>query len=177
MRLYHFTDQVHLPEIMRSQVLETTESNIGSPDPDWKPFGSHLGPDVVWLLDTPAIDAAHGLIRHPSHVASLLAVGYSEEETDKTRIRFEVSIPKHHVHKWTKWHPARSRMNPTWRSALIQSAGGDEAASHWWVSTSPIPAKQWVEVRDVGTDQVLWTPDNGYTPTVHLLDEAQEVRG
>lgn len=44
--LYHFTSEAHLPGILESRAILPTESNIGSPSPDWQPYGQNVGPRV-----------------------------------------------------------------------------------------------------------------------------------
>ena len=78
MKLYHFTCREHLEAIKRDGVILTTESNIGSPLPRLKPFGEHVGPDVVWLTDCPNLDRGdHGL---------------SGSAADKSAVRITVEI-------------------------------------------------------------------------------------
>lgn len=135
MRLFHFTSAHHWPLIEQAGFLKTVESNVDM-------LRSHAGPDVVWLLDTPTVDLPHGLVMP----------GYP---IDKTQVRFTVEVPK--PIRWSEWGPTQS-MDPEWRETFLNAAGGDEAAEHWWVVPARIPAKRWVEVRDMSTDEVLWTP-------------------
>lgn len=123
MILYHFTHVGHLPSILAEGRLRTTESNISITK-------MHAGPDVVWLFDTPTIPEA-------TTDGSLYA--------EKRRVRFTVSIPRAHVHQWSKWGPVQS-MSPSWKEAFLKAGGGMSAARKWWVATSPIPASQWLEV-------------------------------
>lgn len=125
---YHFTSAYHLESITASGVIIPSESNIGSPDRTMPPYGPHLGPDVVWLLDTPdpyAFD--HGL------TGSLY---------DKRMIRIGVRVP---AIKWTEWAPAE-RMSPEWRSLLIKAGGGPDAADHWYIWPSPIRRGRWTDI-------------------------------
>lgn len=136
MRLYHFTSALHWPRIANSGVLAGSESNLDM-------FRPNAGPDVVWLLDTPvATDYPHGL----------------EGGIDKKRIR--VTVESNLAIKWTDWRPAQA-MEPLWRDAVLEAAGGADAADHWWVlPTAGLRNKRWVEVRDMHDDTVLWLPDD-----------------
>lgn len=138
MTYFHFTHAFHLPRILATGYLKTTESNIGSPFPvPFGPHGERVGPDVVWLFDTPepewANDKAHGL--YP----------------DKRRIRFEVDVK---AVRWLDWAPAK-QMAPEWRELFLQGAGGLEAAERWYVLPSPIYRKRWVDIIDTTTGKSL----------------------
>jgi hypothetical protein len=126
--LYHFTSTTHLPRILRTEYLKTVESNIAAP-----PY-AHVGPDVVWLLDTPTCDYPHGLLK---------------SSVDKQEIRFTVDVPGI---RWLDWPPV-AKMELDWRRALLKAAGGEDAAAHWYVYPRRIPAKRWVEIRNVKRDQ------------------------
>jgi hypothetical protein len=129
MYLYHFTSGWHLSAIAQAGVINVTESNHSM-------LQSGAAPDVVWLLDTPEVGHDHGL-------------GAGDF---KRTMRITVDVE---AVKWTDWEYAKS-MDPDWRRALLSGVGGEEAAEHWWVSLEPIDRSNWVEVRDVLADQVLW---------------------
>lgn len=133
---YHFTCRENFRGILSSEVLLTTESNVGSPIPDWKPFGANYGPPVVWLLDTPEINFDHGL---------------SGGVFDKTTVRIAVDVP---AIRWLDWEPA-SRMHYKWKKSFIKTGGGQEAASHWYVWPLPIKKNHWVEILVNGYSQLL----------------------
>jgi len=127
MILYHFTSLYHhLPRIIDSGVLRPSESNVGSPYPEHFPHGDHVGPDVVWLLDTPDLGG------HPH--------GLAGSSVDKTRVMFTVDVA---AVPWVDWLPA-ARMDPRWRDLFISSAGGDDAARHWYVYPGVIPRRRWL---------------------------------
>lgn len=130
MRLYHFTSARHLPQILRDESLRPSESNVGSPSPDMPPFGMGVGPDVVWLLDSPDLDHNHGLFA---------------DKTGKDAVRFEVEVP---ALRWTDW-AWTAQMHPTWRDIMIDSAGGTDAAQHWYVFPAEIPMSRWITVTDL----------------------------
>lgn len=128
MRLYHFTSPLHLPIILSTGRLKVTESNVSYRI-------EHAGPDVVWLLDTPDPGAGrdHGLRkRHPSH-------------PDKREIRFTVDVPDYLCHRWTDWLPAKG-MPAVEREAMIETGGGADCASHWWVTERIIREDRWVSI-------------------------------
>ena len=130
--LYHFTSQIHLPMIQAAGQLRTTESNIGSVTPIRPPYGDHIGPDVVWLLDTADLDGR----RH----------GLQGSSADKTRVRFTVRA---RATRWVSWPPAQ-RMHPEWREEFIRDGGGPAAARRWWVSERPIPSTAWLQIDVMG---------------------------
>jgi hypothetical protein len=141
MRLYHYTSTKHLPFIIQHGYLAPSESNIGSPNPDEAPAGAHLGPDVVWLLDTPDLDHDHG-IKGKADVYQHLR--------DKTEVLFVLELQ---AIKWSDWEPVLW-MNPNWRRTLVDIGGGPEAADHWYVFPGRIHKKRWVSVRNTKTDEV-----------------------
>lgn len=138
MILYHFTSPMHWALIYQSGRLQVSESNIGSPAPSMQPCGEHVGPGVVWLLDTPEVAFDHGL------TGSIV---------DKTEVRISVDVPR--PIRWSQWEWI-NHMHPAWREALVERAGGPEAAEHWFVVPANVRARHWTEVRNVKTDEVLW---------------------
>ncbi len=142
--LYHFTSSLHLPKILASGALLPTESNI-------HPYQPHAGPDVVWLLDTPEVEFDHGLtypLEHPAHGSGV----------SKSEIRFEVSSPL--AVKWSEW-AWLLRMEKGWRDTLVEAAGGEEAADHWYVLPGRIPASRWASVTETATGRTLVIPEGG----------------
>ncbi|MGY1777772.1 hypothetical protein ACI8AV_18095 [Geodermatophilus sp. SYSU D00804] len=132
---YHFTSQNNLSLIQQAGVITTTESNVGSSRADMPPFGEHVGPDVVWLLDVPELEFEHGLPRSSGN---------------KREVRFTVRC---RAIRWLDWHPAK-RMHPAWRARMIEAAGGMDAARHWWVSERPIARADWSAVDIVPAERV-----------------------
>lgn len=126
--LYHFTSAVHLPAILGSRYLHTVESNVSA-------TREHAGPDVVWLTTSPTAEAGHGL------QSSLV---------DKTEIRFAVEVDKRSVHKWREWAKARGS-SQEWMAVLARSGG----SATWRVMTVPIPAENWIEVKNMATGEIL----------------------
>jgi hypothetical protein len=135
--LFHYTSERHWTLIKQRGVLLTSESNIGSPVPTWKPCGHRLGPDVVWLLDLSELgDVNHGL---------------NGSVFNKREVRIEVDVPGI---KWLDWAPAQ-QMNPNWRKAFINAGGGDEAAGHWYVWPREIANDHWLSVLINGVDEPI----------------------
>jgi hypothetical protein len=133
MRLYHFTSEYHLSRILATGVLRVTDPNLMV-----EPLA---GSGVVWLLDMPDpwddnLDASHGLTEA------------------KTAVRITVDVPD--ARAWLDWLTSRV-FQPTWVQAIIDTGGGVDAARHWWVVPRPIPRPEWIEVRNMRTDELLWT--------------------
>ena len=147
MRLYHFTSNVHWPEIEQDGALRPSESNVGSPVPNLQPYGERYAGDVVWLLDTSTLEFDHGL---------------GKSFVDKTTTRLTVEVPERYATRWLQWAPARA-MNPTWFDAFVKRAGGLEAVEHWWVFPSELHRRHWLEVRDMPSDTVIWSRNNTTT--------------
>jgi len=132
--LYHFTSPERLRLIYAAGAIHVTESNIGSPRPDWPPFGEHVGPFVVWLTDLEEVGAGRG--------AGLDA---SLDGTDKTTVRITVEVPDLDVTWWPDFRQAHG-MNRQWRRALEK--GRDPES--WFVVERPISRNEWVRVEMLG---------------------------
>ncbi|MCI2423457.1 hypothetical protein MOQ72_39205 [Saccharopolyspora sp. K220] len=127
--LYHFTSQYHLSKILASGKLNPTESNIGSANPMLKPYGTNVGPKVVWLLDTPDLgDHSHGL---------------RGSFFDKTAVRITVTTTR--AIRWKNWKWTK-RMNPEWKRDLLRAGGGMSAAGRWWVVVGSIPQAEFARI-------------------------------
>lgn len=154
--LYHYTCLEHLPRILESGLLKTTESNLSV-------VRSHAGPDVVWLTTDPDCKHGHGIGNNDEYAAkNARSIGIEPtpemmEKWDKTRIRFTIRLPNTHVHKWQEWSRKYS-IDPTWRKAFIKAANG--GVNTWRVVEHPILQDRWVEIIDRHTGQHLWTPRN-----------------
>lgn len=150
--LYHYTCLEHLPKILFSGFLKTTESNVSIER-------SHAGPDVVWLTTDPDCKHGHGIdqasIVHTARQQGVEPTPEMLEQWDKTRIRFTVRLPNNHVHKWLDWSQ-KFQMNPLWRKAFIKAARGGTGT--WRVVEHPVFQDRWVEVIDRHTGEYLWTP-------------------
>lgn len=124
MILYHFTSTLHWPRIEAAGFIKTTESNL-------HPVQQHYGPDVAWFLDTPDLDYDHGLIAF--------------SPVDKTAVRITVDVPDKWVRSWLDWADAQG-IDPDWRSIMIETGGGIDAARHWMVTFRPIRSDRWTHV-------------------------------
>lgn len=132
-RFYHFTSLRHLDSIEQRGVILPTESNVGSAVPGLEPFGEHVGPDVVWLLDVAdPFEHGHGLV----------GAGQFPPRDDKRAVRIEVDVP---AILWLAWAPAL-RSNPAWRSVFMHAGGGGAAYAHWYVWPAPIKRGRWTSV-------------------------------
>lgn len=150
MLLYHFTSRLHLPSIQGEGVIRTTDPNLfaaGGPvtrlDPETGEVsttgGPILGQPVVWLLDTRTAEGYdHGLL-----------LNYV---VDKRAVRVTVDVPD--AVQWQRWVTAR-RHDARYVGAIVKVGGGVSAARHWFVVPRPIPATEWVEIRDMRTGTVL----------------------
>ena len=130
--LYHFTSPQHLPRILDSGYLDTTESNISF-------RREHAGPDVVWLTTSPEPEAG--------------SLGLSNLFHDKYAYRITVRLPKRDVHRWRDWARAHGS-SPETITRLIGSSGGGGSGT-WRVIQRRIPAAEWVEVRHTASGAVV----------------------
>lgn len=132
--LYHYTSEFHLPLILTTGFLKTTESNIGSPSLEMRPYGEHVGPDVVWLTDVPNVRNGHGLAMPDASYPSKYAV------------RFSLNVPD--AIPWAKFASDHG-INRRWYDLLNKTGGG--TARHWWVSPRSIYAPEWQSVDLLGS--------------------------
>jgi hypothetical protein len=124
--LYHYTTVLHLPSILRTGWLTTTESNLSL-------TVEHAGPDVVWLTKT---ETGHG--------NGLLGA------VDKMAVRFTVNPDPAHTHWWPIWSRAQGITREIY-NALEKTSGG--SAANWWVSTRPIPLSAVTSLTVHGVDK------------------------
>jgi len=135
--LYHFTSPERLARIQGAGVLRTTESNIGSGHPDWRPYGEHIGPDVVWLTDDQSPDGR------------ALALDLQIDGTDKMAVRITVDVDEADVWWWPDFalhHGAHRK----WRRLL----GQGRAPESWWVHPAPIPVASFLAVEARASESV-----------------------
>lgn len=124
MRLYHFTSREHLASIRCDGYLRLTESNVSAP---WQ----HLAmTPVVWFVDTPVLQHDHGL---------------GGSAVDKRDVRIAVDVPESWTLRWLDWANGQG-IDGHWLNALVDAAGGFEAAAHWWVTFRVVHHDRWVEV-------------------------------
>ena len=148
MSLYHFTCTLNLPSILKRGYLSAVESNVSGRRPRY-------GPDVVWLVDTPVLDADHGVgrsqmegIRRKAAARGLVLDDDYLASADKTRVRIEVDAAG--CVRWLEW-PWQSRMTKRWRDGLLSGVGGMEAAEHWWVHEGRITRERWLGIEVDGS--------------------------
>lgn len=135
--LFHYTNPVHLAEILDSGKLKRTNSNLVRPvngrmenhnfvsdTDDFRP--------VVWLTDSIS-PKGHGIEQKGI-----------ETERDKTRIRIEVAVtPDLHIQKWRDWAD-ENNMDPEWRAIIT----GGYAYKTWYITEQEIPITSIVEIYD-----------------------------
>lgn len=129
--LYHYTCLFHLPSIMNSGILNTTESNA---------FNKNAR-DVVWLTSSLFPDN-HGLLYDPN----------MPDDLNKTRIRITVRREPFMI-PWVDWC-RRVGVNEDIKRCIIESANADETHLTWVVSEKPISRSLWLKVEDLWTRQV-----------------------
>jgi hypothetical protein len=133
-RAYHYTSTTHLEYILREGELKRTESNLSAVSP-------RLGPDVVWLIDSPDLEGAnHGL---------------AGSMVDKTEVCFEVEAPDRWTTRWVDWAKLQG-IDQLWLESLVRFSGGEDQARRWYVSFAKIPREAWVRVWNTKTDQVYY---------------------
>jgi hypothetical protein len=126
MILYHYTSLVHLELIKQDGIIKTTESNIGSPSPLWKPYGNNIGPQVVWLTDQPEVKTGHGL---------------DSNVVNKFQVRLKFDLPD--AIRWVEFANQHG-INKKWYRILDKT--GNYTARHWYVLTRPI---QLFEIQEI----------------------------
>lgn len=131
MLLNHFTSEMHLGLILRCGLLVTTESNIGSPVPEWPPTGEHVGPDVVWftLQDEPSdvgLDSARATI-------------------PKGGVRMVCDVPDADCRHWPEWARGYG-IHPDWYRHVGRAAGQESNPDTWWVVERAVPWTEWVRI-------------------------------
>ena len=133
---YHYTSTERLVMIRSTGIIRTTESNIGSGRSDWPPFGSHVGPDVVWLTDEPEPD---------SQALALTTI----DGSDKTEVRITVSLADDEVMWWPDFAKQHG-IHRQWRRAL--ELGRDPQS--WWVVERAIALCEVVAIEQRFSDSV-----------------------
>lgn len=144
MTFYHYTSKSRLERILEQGVLLPSESNVGAP---WQ--GEHVGPDVVWLLDTPTLTFDHGLLA---------------DKTSKNEAIIAVDVP---AIRWLDWSYTAS-MDPEWFEVFVEAGGGPVAAEHWYVFPAPIRKKRWVGVLSDGS--MTFSKDSWASAFMHAQD-------
>lgn len=127
--LYHFTSPERLLLILEWGGLRTTESNVGSGNPKWKPYGERYAPDVVWLTSD------------PSPAPSDVALEGTVDGTDKTAIRLTLALPPEEVLAWRDFAEHHG-INPKWKALLERG----RAPWTWYVLPRPAPLSEVVAI-------------------------------
>lgn len=147
--LHHFTAVYWLPRIIDSGFIDTTESNCSET--------KHAGPDVAWFTT----DDGSDLDVIQRHVGPALRLDWETRQMvpdpdphpafDRTRIR--ITVRTRRARRWSDWLKATGFQRD---SAWLRRLTAGCRWSTWWVSPTPVPTTDWVEVRDIFTDRVLW---------------------
>lgn len=138
-RLWHFTNEAHLRDILKEGVIKTTEANVT--------MARERSRKVVWLLDVDKIDADHGLafaLVTVNGSSQLVSMDDVPREWDKRRVRIAVDLPGRAAQKWIDWSQQHATRDA--RQALIRTGGGYSAARHWYVSEHAIPRLRWLSI-------------------------------
>ena len=135
--LFHYTNPVHLGEILASGKLKLTCSNLVRPvngrmeDHNFVSDTDGYRP-VVWLTDSIS-PYGHGIDQEGIMT-----------ERDKARIRIEVAVtPDLHIQKWMDWAD-ENNMDPEWRAAITHRT----AFKTWYITEQEIPITSIVEIYD-----------------------------
>lgn len=130
--LYHYTCELHLGSIMRSQMLNTTGSNV-----------NHI--PVVWMTSNPIPDDLGIGVR-----------GGMPPELDKTRYRFTIQWEPH-FKNFTQWCEEHG-IDQGEIDLLAATAGESDTHESWYVSEEPVLMKSWISIDNLVTRKHLWDP-------------------
>jgi hypothetical protein len=130
MKLHHTTDEVGIDGIISSGVIKTT----------WRcKLDDDSMIELVWLTSRP-----DGWLR---------TVG-----PKTTTHRIEVSLPDHEVMSW-----AELKRNPLLPWAMARQFevtanmhGIRSDPESWYVINRPIPLQEWIEIRQISDDRLIW---------------------
>lgn len=137
-------------------------------------FGSHVGPDVVWLTKDPTpVQRWAAVERLPDEA----------EEYRKSEVLFVVDVPDEDVNKWSEW-AFEQGIHPFWYDCLDSTdlfLLKQNAAEDWYVVPREIPKSEWVGIYQAKSKKALWlNPDKfdidpeNYLPN-GLLDPEKAV--
>lgn len=130
--LYHYTCEIHLGSIMRSQMLQPTFSNVNQKN-------------IAWLTSSPS----------PKDLGIGIRGGVPAE-LDKTRYRFAIRWEPH-FKKWTQWCQDEG-IDPEASDLLARTCGETDTSDSWYVSEEPIAMTSWLSVDNLATGKRLWDP-------------------
>lgn len=139
--LYHFTSTYHLPSILAAETLTLTESNIGSPNEAWEPYGEHYGPDVVWCFNVPK-----PIMGSPTMLmARGTTAGGDHFLIDKRLVRITIEVPEEDVVRFTPWAKDLG-IHPSWLKVMQKG----NPSKNWYCVLRPVPMDEWltVEIRE-----------------------------
>ncbi|WP_299442621.1 hypothetical protein [uncultured Phycicoccus sp.] len=131
-RLYHYTSLANLPRILEAGFIDVT-------NPSTSPRRELDAPEVVWLTAN----------WRPGRF-KLVTDGHELIDYSRTAVRFTVSVPEQETIPWEEF--AR-----TWGESevVIRTMTTNGHVRRWRVIERPIPATEWVEVRDMRTDELI----------------------
>ena len=130
--LYHYTNEISLGPIVRSQMIDVTGSNVNNIP-------------VVWLTSNPKPDDL-----------GVGVPGGMPPELDKTRYRFTIQWEPH-FKKWTQWCK-ENNVPQEMMDLLAASAGETDTHDSWYVSEEPVLMKSWLSIDNLVTRKHLWDP-------------------
>jgi hypothetical protein len=136
MTLYHFTDTVRLPWILKSGELRPGKNQLGGfPDPDF-----------LWATTSPVGDrsatCSGGLCAELYRAGKTRLVRFTLREDDFTRWRDIVRV----FPAWTAKHVAR-----------LERVAKDSPAA-WWCRAEPLPSSRWVGIETRSYAFAGWRP-------------------
>ena len=132
--LYHYTSEINLGPIVKSQMIDLTGSNV-----------NHM--PVVWMTSNPSPEDLGIGVR-----------GGLPTELDKTRYRITIQWEPH-FKKWTQWCKEYG-VPKELMDALAESAGITDTHDSWYVSEKPVLMKSWLSIDNLVTRKHLWDPSH-----------------
>ena len=132
--LYHYTSEIHLGPIVRSQMIELTDSNVNNIP-------------VVWMSSNPSPENLGIGVR-----------GSTLPEFDKTRYRFTIRWEPH-FKKWTQWCEEHGVPQDI-INLLTETSGEGDTHESWYVSEKPVLMKSWLSIDNLETRKHLWDPSH-----------------
>lgn len=132
--LYHYTSEINLGPIVKSQMIDLTGSNV-----------NHI--PVVWMTSNPSPEDLGIGVR-----------GGLPTELDKTRYRITIQWEPH-FKKWTQWCKEYG-VPKELMDALAESAGKTDTHESWYISEEPVLMKSWLSIDNLVTRKHLWDPSH-----------------
>ena len=72
----------------------------------------------------------------------------------RAELRFTVETNDRWTTRWLDWAHAQ-HIDRGWRDTLVRIGGGPDAAAHWFISFAKVPRADWLEVRNMHTQEVI----------------------